>query len=162
MSPVGARRTQEECGASKENEKPSTESFAQKVKISALWMFVGLNLTLVYTLEASVPGSGGLVHAYAGLATQQLSFLLLGDAATRLAPFVFAVLSLTLKDVPSRRLNLVLGIVFGFGSLVGLASLVTPPTVEITYSLVTRAAAIAGPFLVFLYAYRRPKGTILS
>jgi len=133
------------------------ENLAQKVKISALWMFLGIDLTIVYTLKDSYPGNGGLQQMYAGLPPEQLSLLLLGDSAIRLAPFALAVLSLTVNDALSRKGNLVLGFIFTIASFFGLATLISPLTIANAYLLLTQAAGIAATAMVVLYAYRWPK-----
>ena len=137
----------------------TTENLAHAVKIAALWMFLGFDLTLVFTLKDFDPESVGLGHMVAGLTSQQVSLILLGDAAIRLAPFGLAVLTLILKEASSRLLNLALGTVFAVASMVGLATLFTQLSYATPYLLLTQVASIAPTVMIVRYAYRWPKGT---
>lgn len=91
------------------------------------------------------------------LPSQQLYLLLLGDAAIRLAPFVLAFLSLTLKDTLNRRMNLGLGFVFTIAGMYGLMPLVTQLSYPVLYDLLTQVVVIAAAVLIFCYAYRWSK-----
>ena len=137
----------------------TTENLVYAVRIAALWMFLGFDLTLVFTLKDFDPGSAGLGHMVAGLTSQQVSLILLGDAAIRLAPFGLAVLSLILNETSSRRMNLALGTVFAVASMVGLATLFTQVSYATPYLLLTQVASIAPAVMVVRYAYIWPKGT---
>ena len=137
----------------------TTENLAHMVKIAALWMFLGFDLTLVFTLKDFDPGSAGLGHMVADLTSQQISLVLLGDAAIRLAPFGLAVLSLILSETSSRWMNLALGTIFAVASIVGLATLFTQVSYATPYLLLTQAASIVPTVMIARYAYKWPKGS---
>jgi len=130
------------------------ENLAQKVKISVLWILLGFNLTLVFSLKDFDPGTAGLQHMLATLPSEQLPLLLLGDATIRVVPFVLAFLSLALKDALSRWMNVGLGFVFTVAALFGLVTLLTALTFATAYLLLAQFVAIAAAALIFWYAYK--------
>jgi len=127
-----------------------------RARITVLWILVGFDMSLVFSLKEFDPGIGGLQNLL-NLPSQQLYLLLLGDAAIRLAPFVLAFLSLALKDTLNRRLNLGLGFVFTIAGLYGLVPLVPQLSYPVLYDLLTQVVVIAAAVLIFWYAYRWPK-----
>jgi len=131
-------------------------SLEWRARITVLWILVGFDMTLVFTLKEFDPGSGGLQNLL-NLPSQQLYLLLLGDAAIRLAPFVLAFLSLALKDDLNRRMNLGLGLMFTIGGAYGLVPLVTQLSYQLLYDLLTQTVVIAAAVLIFWYAYRWSK-----
>ena len=120
-------------------------------------MFLGFDLTLVFTLKDFDPGSAGLQHMLVSLPSQQVPLILLGDATVRLIPFGLAILSLTLHDTLSRRMNLILGFVFTVASFVGLATLMTQLSLETAYLLLTQLVGIAATLMIVRYSCRWPK-----
>ncbi len=135
----------------------SFERFQTKVKISALWMLVGFSMTLVFTIMDFDPGTNGLGHMLLITPAQQLPLILLGDAAIRLVPFVFAFLSLTLKDTWNRRMNLVLGAIFSIAASYGMVSLLLSTlSISDAYTVLIQVSTLAAPILIFRCAYKWP------
>ena len=132
-----------------------------KGKIAVLWILFGINMTIVFTLKDFDPGRTGLGQTLSTLPSQQLYMILAGDAVIRLIPFVLAFLSLTLKSVWNRRINLILGFVFAIFAIFGLVSLLLQITDAIVYELVIQLVAIIVPILIFWYAYWWPKEEIM-
>ena len=93
------------------------ESLSLRTKISVLWIFMDFAFLLQLTLNNLDPG-GGLKQMLAGIPAQQLPLVLLGGAVVLLAPFVLAILSLTLKDSSGRLANVTVGLVFVILALV--------------------------------------------
>jgi len=131
-------------------------SLESRARITVLWILVGFDMSLVFSLKEFDPGSGGLQNLL-NLPSQQLYLVLLGDAAIRLAPFVLAFLSLVLKDTLNRRMNLGLGFVFAIAGVYGLVPLVTQLSFPVLYDLLTQVVVIAAAVLIFWYAYRWSK-----
>lgn len=133
------------------------QTFELKVKIATLWILFGINLTIDFTLKDYYPGGAGSTQNIATLSSQQISLLLIGDACIRLIPFILAFLSIALKDIWNRLLNLILGIVFTFFSFIGLISLSFQLTVQAAYEVVIQIVAITAPMLISWYTYSWPK-----
>ena len=134
--------------------------FKLRMIITVLWILIGINLTIDFTLKASDSISNGLVKTFATLSSQQLNIILLADTFIRLIPFVFAFLSLALKDSWSHLMNFVLGIAFTILSLFGLAGLLSQLTNPTWYEFVIQVVAITTPFLIAWYTYRWQKTEI--
>ena len=96
------------------------------------------------------------------LPSQQQSIIMFSDAFIRLIPFVFAFLSIALKDVWNCRMNLVLGVIFTGLAFFGLASLLLQLANSQAYEFLIQVIAIMAPILILWYAFKWQKEESLN
>ena len=114
-------------------------------------------MTIDFTIKDSDPGSTGLTQTFTTLPSQQLAMILVGDAFIRLIPFVFAFLSLALKNDCIHWMNLILGFIFAIFAFFGFITLLLQFTNIKAYEIVIQVVTIISPILISWYAYRWPK-----
>ncbi len=130
-----------------------TLALAQKTQIPVLWMFIDFTLLLLLVVNDFDP-NGTMRQAIAGFSSQMIPFVLLGGSIILLIPFVMALLSLSLNDSASRRMNLILGAFFTIFLFTGVAYGVSRLTVSTVYLDVLMAAAFLAAGSIVRYAYR--------
>ncbi len=129
------------------------EAFSLKVKVSILWMFMDFALLLLLTLN-SLDVGGGLGQMISTFPSQLVPYMLLGGAMVMLIPFVMAFLSLTLSDSSSRRVNILLGLVFTVFNLSGVAYGLSQITIASAYLLLLQTAALMASVLIVWFSLK--------
>jgi hypothetical protein len=129
------------------------ESQGLRIKISLLWIFVDFVLLLLLVVNDLDP-NGGMRQAIAGFPSQMVPVVLLGGSVILLIPFAMALLSLTLKDSASRRMNLILGAFFTFFLFSGVVYGLSRLTISTAYLVLLMTVTFVAAALVVRYAYR--------
>ncbi len=134
------------------------ENLAQKVKISALWMFYVILFLTVLVLGLFGPSGIQMVMSGEIGGVNLTSEYLTGAAITLLIPVVMAFLALSLKDSINRWANAIVGVVYTgiqIFALFGAFTTGAPP-----YAILPEIAKTVVPALIVWYAYRWPKEEI--
>ena len=122
-----------------------------KIKISVLWLVLGLTILMEQIMGFLPPGSIEQVIAGEFLGIQITPELMLVLAIILLIPPVMAFLSLTLKDLINRWANIILGIVFAVLAPIGLSDFLAQLSAWAILIGVSQVVAMA---LVVWYAYK--------
>jgi len=123
-----------------------------KIKLSALWLFIGIGIIIQVLLNIIKPGS--LAQLMAGnfegmIITQEI---LLFWAALFLSPSVIALLSLALKDSINRWVNIIAGIIFVILGLIGFIEYLVD-----AYAILILTTRIIVAALIIWLAWKWPK-----
>ena len=125
------------------------ESLTLKVRISVLWIFMGVaGWRCVHFMEA------GLVEQVLSGEMQISAGEWLFMAFFWLIPLTMAFLSVTLKDVANRWANIILGIVFTLLNIFHLAEHLAQPVV---HQILIVASTVVVAVLIVWYAWKWPK-----
>ncbi|WP_240664313.1 DUF6326 family protein [Methanosarcina sp. MSH10X1] len=122
-----------------------------KIKISVLWLFASIAFLVHQILLLMEPGI--IANLMAGEAEGQkiVPELILFFAILMLVPMLMAFLSLILKDLMNRRVNIIVGAIFAVIWLVGVVD-----AVQSAYwggALMTLSAVVASALIVW-YAWK--------
>lgn len=122
-----------------------------KIKISVLWLFVAIAILAHQILVLMEPGI--IAQLMAGEAEGQKigPELILFFAILMLVPLVMAFLSLTLKDLVNRWVNIILGAIFAVIWFVGVVD--AAQTAYWGGALMTLSAVVASALIVW-YAWK--------
>jgi hypothetical protein len=122
-----------------------------KIKISVLWLFVAIAILAHQILVLMEPGI--IAQLMAGEAEGQKigPELILFFAILMLVPLVMAFLSLTLKDLMNRWVNIILGAIFAVIWFVGVVD--AAQTAYWGGALMTLSAVVASALIVW-YAWK--------
>ena len=130
------------------------ENLALRMKLSMLWLFAVINLlgnALLMLMESEVI-EGIMIGVVGGMEISP-AYLFMG-AIMVWTPVAMAFLTWILEDQTSRRLNIVLGIVFAVLMCVELVEHAMKPT---GYGLLLGVSTVIAPALVAWYSYKWPK-----
>ncbi len=131
------------------------DTLSLKVKISMLWVFMDFSLLLLLALNGLDSG-GGLREMIAGFPPELIPYMLLGGATILLLPFVIAFLSIALRDSQSRRVNVVLGLIFTVFNLSGVVYGLSKLSIASAYLSLLQTATFVASVLIAWYSIRWP------
>jgi hypothetical protein len=122
------------------------------MRISVLWLFVVVSDLANVLMSLAYPGVIEELMTAGGSMGPELMFV---GAIVILIPLVMAVVTLTLKDLMNRWLNIILGLVFTAIYLGNFVELST--TMPAAYILLLSIAGFIAPALIVWYAWKWPK-----
>jgi hypothetical protein len=120
-----------------------------KVRISVLWIFMAVALSAESALFLMGPGAMEEVEAMA-MGPEMLFFMSL----FWWVPLVMAFLSVTLKDVANRRVNLIMGGIF---TVVNIAHFIEHLAQPSAHTILLVGSTVAVTALVVWYAWKWPR-----
>ena len=123
-----------------------------KQKISVLWIFFALMMTVHYVMYIFEPGA--LQQVNAGVIVLSPALAILELFVNWFIPLTMAFLTLSLKDDLNRRVNLIMGIIF---TIYGVFHIMTCPLVHIinpaVHQLLICTSTIVITALISWFAY---------
>jgi hypothetical protein len=128
------------------------ENLAWKVRISVLWLIIGIGLPSQALLGVLKPGALAQIMSGTLEGEAITQTVMLGWAGFFTFPLVMAILTLTLRDLIDRWANIIVGILLVILALYGLVEYYADAYAVLI--LVTRF--VAGAAIVWL-AYKWPK-----
>ena len=120
-----------------------------KIKISVLWIFMAVSMSAHAVLSFMEPGAIEEIRAMA-MGPEMFLFV----ALFWWIPLVMAVLSVTLKDVANRWMNLVMGGIFTILNIVHLIEHLAQPS---AHQLLILGSTVVVTALIVWYAWKWPK-----
>ena len=127
------------------------ESLILKIRISVLWLFMAVAMSAHGVLSFMEPN---LVHQLISGEMKIDPMMFFFMSLFWWVPLVMAFLSVTLKDMINRRLNLVMGTVFTILNIIHLIEHLTQPSAHQLLIIVSTVVVTA---LIFWYAWKWPK-----
>ncbi len=125
-----------------------------KIKISVLWIVIGILGVLIPFSELYLPGNMEEIISGGIEGTPITPELMLGFAVFTLIPLVMAVLSLTLKDKVNRWINIIIGIIIAFVGLANPIMFVTEKSPYLAYMILFGMVMILFASLIVWYAWK--------
>jgi len=127
------------------------ESLILKIRISVLWLFMAVAMSAHGVLSFMEPN---LVHQLISGEMKIDPMMFFFMSLFWWVPLVMAFLSVTLKDLVNRRLNLVMGAAFTILNIFHLIEHLTQPS---AHQLLIIGSTVVVTALIFWYAWKWPK-----
>jgi hypothetical protein len=135
------------------------ESLTLKIKIAVLWLFMAVAYSAHMALSIFEPDVIKLITE--GKMQISEGAFIFSALFAWLIPLTMAFLSVTLKDLVNRRLNIILGIVFTIGNIFHLSfEQLTQPSIHMAqpsvHQLLLNLSTVVVTALIVWYAWRWP------
>ena len=127
------------------------ESLILKIRISVLWLFMAVAMSAHGVLSFMEPN---LIHQLISGEMMIDPIMFFFMSLFWWVPLVMAFLSVTLKDLVNRRLNLVMGAVFTILNIFHLIEHLIQPS---AHQLLIIGSTVVVTALIFWYAWKWPK-----
>jgi hypothetical protein len=122
-----------------------------KIRISVLWIFMAVAMSAHAVLSLFEPG---IIEQITSGEMQMSALMMLFMSLFWIVPLVMAFLSMTLKDLANRWVNIILSIIFTVLNIFHLIEHLAEPSV---YQILIIGSTIVVTALIIWYASKWPK-----